>query len=223
MSTLALLEQLREFLLPGNDYPPNGIAAVRVSERGEMRASAAARWLAFSSQQTIEAGHSAFCWQATLKGVVITDAYQDGHGFARSQLAGLLTLRKAQQSPELDRAELQRYLASLVLSPAALRHHPALEWTIADGSGLQVRDVTGPANAAVDFELDAAAGEIICRARRPRLAGKVWIETPWRAVGGDFRLWRGMRAAHRLEVWWDTPQAPFCYYRSAVTALAIAP
>jgi hypothetical protein len=27
----------------------------------------------------------------------------------------------------------------------------------------------------------------------------------------------GMRVAHRLEVWWRIPSAPFCYYRSEVT------
>ena len=84
------------------------LPTVRLFEKGEMRTSAVARWMSFTSEQTLQTQCSGFRWDARTSGVVITDAYEDGHGMAISRLAGLLTLKKASSGPELDRGEVQR-------------------------------------------------------------------------------------------------------------------
>lgn len=215
----ALLEDLRGFLLPEGAAAAEAIHRVRICEKGQMRMSGEARWLSFTSEQTISARVSAFRWEARTSGVVITDAYHDGHGLAMSQLAGLLTLKKATRGPELDRGEMQRYLSSLMLCPAAVVNHPSLAWSVTEDRGLTVRDRHDTTNASVHIYLDDEAGEIICRTIRPRLVGKMAVDTLWMGKGGSFRLWRGMRVAHTLEVWWEIVGAPFCYYRSEVTGI----
>jgi len=178
--------------------------------------------MSFTSVQTLHTELSGFRWDARTSGVVITDAYEDGHGFAMSRLAGLLTLKKASRGPELDRGEVQRYLSSLMLCPAALVNHPSLEWTAIAESVLRVRDLADRTGATVDFEIGSGGEPVSCRTIRPRIAGKGAVDTDWVGKGNDFRLWNGMRVAHRLEVWWEVPGAPFCYYRSEVTRCELA-
>jgi hypothetical protein len=215
--TAALLTRLVDFLLPKGDAAARALQAVRISEKGEMRTSEESRWMSFTAELTFQTKLSEFRWEARTSGVVITDAYEDGHGIAMSRLAGLLTLKKATRGPELDRGEVQRYLSSLMLCPAAIVNHTSLEWTAVAESVLRVRDSTDPTRAAVDFEIGRDGEPTSCHTIRPRLVGRKAVDTKWVGKGSDFRVWNGMCVAHRLEVWWEIPNAPFCYYRSEVT------
>lgn len=214
--TATLLARLRGFLLPDGDAAARGLQSVRVIEKGEFRTTEKARWMSFTAEQTIQARFSGFRWEARTSGVVITDAYEDGHGVAMSRLAGLLTLKKASRGPELDRGEVQRYLSSLMLCPAALVNHDSLEWLAVSESALRVRDLADPTGATLDFEIGPDGEPGSCHTIRPRLVGKNAVDTKWVAKGSDFHLWNGMRMAHRIDVWWQIPNAPFCYYRSEV-------
>ena len=95
--------------------------------------------MSFTAELTFQTQFRQFRWEARTSGVVITDAYENGHGIAMSRLAGLLTLKKASRGL-LDRGEVQRYLSSLMLCPAALVNHASLEWTAVADSVLRVRD-----------------------------------------------------------------------------------
>ena len=215
--TAALLARLRGFLLPEGDETARGVPTVRIFEKGEMRMSAEARWMSFTAELTFQTKFSEFRWEARTSGVVITDAYEDGHGIAMSRLAGLLTLKRASLGPALDRGEVQRYLSSLMLCPAALVNHASLEWTAVTESVLRVRDLADPTGAAVDFEIGLDGEPTSCHTIRLRLVGRNAVDTECVGKGRAFRLWNGMRMAHRLEVSWEIPGAPFCYYRSEVT------
>lgn len=215
--TATLLARMRDFLFPEGDAAARDLRAVRIFEKGEIRASEKARWMSFTSKQTLQTRFSGFHWDARTSGIVITDAYEDGHGFAMSRLAGLLTLKKASHGPELDRGEVQRYLSSLMLCPAVLVNHASLEWNAVAESVLRVKDLADPTGASVDFEIGSDGEPGSCCTIRPRLVGRNAVDTKWVGKGSDFRLWNGMRVAHNLEVWWQVPGAPFCYYRSEVT------
>jgi len=215
--TATLLARLRSFLLPEGDAAARALQKMRVYEKGEMRATEEARWMSFTSEQTLETRFSGFRWDARTSGVVITDAYVDGHGLAMSRLAGLLTLKKASRGHELDRGEMQRYLASLLFCPALLVNNASLEWTSVGESMLHVRDLADPTGATVDFKVGDDGKPGSCHTIRPRLVGNKAVDTNWVGKGSDFRLWNGMRVAHHLEVWWEVQDAPFCYYRSVVT------
>jgi hypothetical protein len=92
--TALLLARLRGFLLPEGDAVARGLKTVRIFEKGEMRTSAAARWMSFTAELAFQTKFSEFRWEARTSGVVITDAYEDGLGIAMSRLAGLLTLKR---------------------------------------------------------------------------------------------------------------------------------
>jgi hypothetical protein len=218
-----LLARLYRFLFPGGEEAARSVTAVRISERGEMRMSPEARWIPFTAEEIIEARHSSFRWQARLSSsrltpVTVTDAYENGHGYLTVKAAGLIPLRKL-TGADVDRGELQRYLASTMFCPPALLNHSSLEWTAVGAHVLRVQDRNGPAGATVDLEITADGRPVACRAERPRLVGKNSVLTPWWGNYLEFRQWEGLQVASRLEVSWQLPQGPFTYFRSQLASL----
>lgn len=223
-STESLLARLREFCLPGGEDAARRIREVKITEKGEMRASRQARWLPFTAEQTIYSTESDFCWNAHLKvanlvPVTITDAYQQGHGVLLARVGPVTT--KSIAGPDADLGELQRYLASLIFCPAMLLNHPSLVWTAAGILTLRVSDRQDPRGATVDIELSENGKPVACRADRPRLVGKQTILTPWMGIGSDFREHDGFRVPNRLEVSWLI-DGWFEYYRSEITSFEVA-
>lgn len=222
--TTSLLARLHQFCFPGGEEVARSVIGVRITEQGEMRMSPEARWIAFTAEQTIEARRSSFRWQARLSSggltpVMVTDAYEDGHGYLTVKAAGLIPLKKI-TGADADKGEMQRYLASAMFCPPALLNHPALEWNAVGPLSLRLRDRNDPTGATVDLEITEAGRPVTCRAERPRLVGKHSVLTPWRGNYLEFREWEGLRVASRLEVSWQLPEGPFTYFRSELTLLA---
>jgi hypothetical protein len=210
--------------LPGSEEAARSVSGGRIAEQGEMRMSPEARWIPFIAEQTIEARRSSFRWVARLSSgrltpVTVTDAYEDGHGYLTVRAAGLIPLKKV-TGVDADRGELQRYLASTMFCPPALVNHSSLEWDAVGPLILRMRDRDDPMGATVYLEVTPEGRPVICRAERPRLAGKQSVLTPWRGSYLEFREWEGLRVASRLEVSWQLPEGPFTYFRSEVTTLA---
>lgn len=221
----SLLARLWQFCFPAGEDAARGITAVRTAEQGEMRMSPEARWIPFTAEQTIQARHSGFRWVARLHSgrltpVTVTDAYEDGHGWLALKAAAVIPLKRM-TGADVDQGELQRYLASIVICPPILLHHGSLRWTAAGPSTLRILDQNGPAAASLDLELSQEGRPVICRAERPRMAGKRSIITPWWGSYLEFREWEGMRVASRLEVGWQLAEGPFIYFRGEVTAFTV--
>jgi len=218
----ALLARLRAFCFPGGENCARSVSAVRTKEEGEMRASPGARWIPFRADQLIEARKSSFRWEARYQGgrmgwITVTDAYEKGHGRLVVKLGGVIPAERV-RGPEVDKGELQRYLASFVLCPSILLNHPSLGWRALGPHSLRVHDRTGPTDATVDVDINEEGCPIACRADRPRTVGKQSVLTPWSASGAEFKEWEGLRAPSRLEVSWGLPEGPFTYYRSEVVS-----
>jgi hypothetical protein len=222
--TETLLARLRKFWFPGGKDAARGVSSMRISEEGEMRSSPEARWISFSSNQVIQAGHSGFCWEAKLSSsrivpVTVIDAYESGHGRLVVK-AGLLPLKRI-AGPEADKGELQRYLASVTFCPPILLNHASLRWTAVGPRTLQVHDAQDSTGASVEIDLDQDGSPQACRTERPRMVGKQSVLTPWLAMGKEFRVWEGLCVPYRSEAAWQLPEGPFAYYRSEVTSFAV--
>lgn len=152
-----LLARLRAFFFQDGDGYGRSVRAIRIIERGEMRMSPGAKWIPFTAEQVIETARSNFRWEAKMGGsrfgfITVTDAYEEAHGRLAVKLGGVIpTTRLA--GPELDRGELQRYLASIAICPPILLNNPSLEYAAAGAGTLRVRDRQGPAEATVDLEI----------------------------------------------------------------------
>ncbi len=213
------LALLRDFLLPGGERTARQVRGVRTRERGEIRLAPEARWMPFTAEERIEAYRSSFRWEGRFRGVLmVTDAYEGGHGLLAMRVGGFPVKKTA--GPEMDRGELQRYLASIGLCPPALYNHLSLEWSEPRPHTLGVRDREGPKDASIELDLDSEGRPLRCRAVRPRRIGKQAVPAPWRADFQEFRDWEGMRAVSRFEVFWDLADGRFSYFRVEVTGCA---
>jgi hypothetical protein len=219
------LDRFRAFCFPGGEAAAALVQSVRIQQRGEIRSAPAARWMAFTADETIDATRSAFRWVARFGGgkrgwFSVTDAYEDGHGRLTIKVGGIVPV-KSESGPDVDKGELQRYLADVMACPPMLLVNPSLLWTPASSRILRVEDRNGPAGASIDIEIADDGRPLGCRAMRPRLVGKRSILSPWFGTCSGFEEREGLRMASRLEVAWDLPEGPFTYYRSEATSFEV--
>ncbi len=222
-NTTDLFHRLRSFLLPGGADAVRLVRRVRLTERGEMRSAPNARWIPFTAETMLGTQRSEFTWEARFRAgkvvpLLVTDAYEEGRGRLVVKVAGALPVVNA-RGPDLDKGELQRYLASVSLCPLMVLANHSLEWRAAGARTLRVRDTQGPAGTHVDIDLGEDGRPIAGRAERPRAVGRQTVLTPWRTASIDFREWGGLRVCVRAEAAWELPEGLFTYYRAEVTAL----
>jgi len=223
--TRPLLSLLRNFGMPGGTDAARPVCGVRIFEKAEMRSAPGAPWIPFTSETTMDARISSFRWDANmrsgrLRSVAVTDAYENGQGRLVARIAGVIPVANM-KGPDFDKGELQRYLASIVLCPPVLLHHPTLEWRALGIRTLRVRDTADQTGATIDLELGEDGAPLTIRAERPRAVGKRTVLTPWFGSCSNPREWNGLRVPACLEVAWQLPEGEFTYYRSEITSLEI--
>ena len=223
----ALLARLQSFLLPGGVERARSVRRVRLKEQGEMRSAPDARWIPFTAEERIDARQSGFLWEARFRTarvvpMVVVDAYEERRGRLVVKLGGAVPLVNS-RGPELDRGELQRYLAYASLCPPMLAANERLVWTAAGAQTLRVRDADDSTGATVDYEIGEEGCPIRSRAERPRAVGKKPIPTLWAATGLEFCERDGLFVATRLEAAWLLPGGWFTYFREEVTSFIAEP
>jgi hypothetical protein len=219
----SLLTLLRSFCFPEGDESARRIRVTVIGETGSLQMAPGARAIPFTSEQRTDCTRSGFLWNAhlnpgKLSSATVIDTYENGHGCIEVKALGLISAKRF-AGHDVDFGELQRFLASLILSPAALLNHPTLEFQTPQPSTLRVSDQKDPLGAFVDIVISENGEPVECRAQRPRLVGKHSILTSWRTRGSQFRVFKGLRVPTRLEAQWDLPEGPFPYYRSEITSL----
>jgi hypothetical protein len=220
-----LLEDLKRFLLPGGAEAARNIVRIRTTEKGEMRASPGARLIPYTARQTMEASCSGFVWEAKMWSsrivpTTVVDAYEGGHGRLVAKAGGAVPLANF-RGPEVDKGEIQRYLASIMSCPATLVSHRTLEWTVVGPRVLRVRDTADLTGATVDMEIGGDGRPVVCRALRPRAVGKKTVDTPWSALGKDFREHEGLRIPFVTEARWQYPECEFTYFHGELASIHI--
>jgi hypothetical protein len=219
----SLLSAWRVRAFPGGEEAARAIRAVEWTEKGELRSSPRARWIPFTARHRTEAARTSFRWEAMLgtgllTRTAVTDACDDGHGWSTARAAGLVPVARV-EGPEMDRGQVQRYLADLGRCPGALLLHPRLEASSAGGRWLRLRDAGGPDGATVELELGDEGDATAMRAVRPALHGRKFIERPWSGRMGEPVLWEGLRLPTRLEASWQTPEGEYVAYRAEGTPI----
>jgi hypothetical protein len=118
------------------------------------------------------------------------------------------------RGPEIDRGEAQRYLAELVWCPLAFLHNDELEFrALSDRS---VRVWIHDERTYVDLSFDEN-GDIV--GARTETRSRDGVVQPWEGRFSDFEKFEAIRAPARGEVWWETPEGRFEYWRGQVISL----
>ncbi len=201
--------------------PPVSPKGTLVEQSGRMRLGPDRPWMPFSAEQSLSADRSEFVWHARFKMAplvtgVVEDAFVEGEGRLDAKIWGIVPVAHA-RGLEVDRGELQRYLAELVWCPMALIYNHQLEFCALSDD--LVRVWVGDERTYVDYLFDED-GDIVGARTETRSRGDE--VQPWEGCFTDFEDFGGIRAPARGKVWWLTPEGRFVYWEGRVHTLSWA-
>jgi hypothetical protein len=197
---------------------------IQMRQRGTMRLRPGGEWRPMSASQVTSATTTDFVWFADIEilplvFVRVLDAHVGGKGLMEVRLFGsLLLVRKT--GSEIDRSELQRYLAELAWTPHAMRRNAALRWTVLDDNVIEVSAGEGAASARVNLIFEYGELSRVEAADRPRSVGGRLVPCRWLGHFFDYAQREAGHLPRRAEASWLLADGPFAYWRGEVTAYA---
>jgi len=197
---------------------------VRLEQRGRFRlGDADSPWKPLEATQHVAVDPPGFVWDATIRlapfvPVRVVDAYVGGEGSLRAAVLSVLTVADAEQSPELDAGELQRYLAEAVWYPTALLPAEGVQWAAIDERSaratLEHDDTT--VSLVVHFDDDHLVERVVAE-DRPRAVDDGFEPTRWTGRFWDYRERSGMLVPTVAEVEWNLPDGDLPYWRAKIS------
>jgi hypothetical protein len=203
------------------------VDAVTVEQAGELRpGDATSSWKPFTATQHVTVDPPGFFWHARVRlaplvGLEIHDLYRNGDGSAAISLFGVVPLGGADPSPELNEAELLRYLAEAVWYPTALLPSAGVQWTAIDEHTAEATLSHGGATATLAFHFDES-GDVrkVHAEERARHTGDGYEPTPWTGHWHDYERRNGMRVPTAGAVVWHLPDGDLTAWRGRVTDIS---
>jgi hypothetical protein len=202
---------------------PNGMVdstATELHQRGEIRLGPKKPWMPFHAVQTMSATTIAFRWRARFKVAgfipgIVEDAFRDGRGRLDAWVLWFIRVAHA-RGPQIDRGEIQRYLAELAWCPMAMLRNDSLRFQELSPNTVRVNAFDDDTHVDLMFNDDGDMAGVETRTRYRN-------ETiqPWRGRFDEYRDFGGVRLPAVGEVWWETPEGPFVYWRGRVTEFSL--
>jgi hypothetical protein len=221
---MSLVERIKRFSLPAGELAVRGVRAIKTTQRGEFRSSPSASWVAFTAEEYVDATKSGFCWKAQMgtgiKSVTVTDAYEDGQGRLVVK-KGPLKLKEL-RGPDVDKGELQRYLAYLSYCPAMIVNNPYLVMVAPGPKTLRISDKSDQTGTSVDLDVEDTGRISLARAICPMTVGRKVVMTPWSGTTRNFKEWQGLLLPYSLEAAWEPLQGAFTYIRIQLTSVTVS-
>jgi hypothetical protein len=223
VQTTSLIPRIKAYCFPHGEFAARGVRAIKTTQRGEFRSAPGARWIPFTAEEYVDAVRSGFSWDARmgtgLTSVHVIDAYENGHG--RLVLKkGPLKLKEL-MGRDVDKGELQRYLAYVSYCPAMIDNNPSLQMESIGPATVRICDRSDDTGASVDLDVADTGRILVARAIRPMTVGPRIVLTPWTATTDDFREVEGMLIPHTMEASWDVPEGAFTYIRIELLSVSV--
>ncbi len=212
---LSAVDRVRRFAMPHGHVQGRG---TWLRQRGEMRFAPDRPWMPFTAEQSFDGAGIDFRWAARVRmapmvSARVVDAFENGAGSLVARVFGIIPVARA-RGPETDTGEALRGLAELPWRPMAFGQESSLNFEAVSGA----RFDNGKTSALVDFDVDGEGRVLsVSVASRPRVLGKLVVDTPWSGTFGEYREFNGMRVPTAAEVSWHLPEGPFTYWRGRVT------
>ncbi|MCO4771983.1 MAG: hypothetical protein KDA24_18270 [Deltaproteobacteria bacterium] len=216
--TRPLPEIVKAYLRRCLPNPPAEARGTLLEQDGTIRLDPDKPWMPFSAEQRMDAFEPGFVWHARFKMAplvtgVVEDAFECGHGRLDAKIWGVIPVAHA-RGIEVDRGEVQRYLAELPWCPLAFRHNYDLHFE--EQSDRVVRVWVDDPGTSVDLLFGEDA--LITGARCLRNRGEE--VQPWEGAFSDYEDFGGVLAPAQARAWWDAPEGRFEYWRGTVTSLS---
>jgi len=145
---------------------------------------------------------------------LVRDAFVDGHGSMRAAVLGVVPVVNAPQTPELDAAALQRYLAESVWLPSALLPSQGVRWIPLTYTSARAKIRAGVTEVTLDFVFgpDGLVSRVFNPARFRDVHGTN-VPTPWEGRFLRYEDRGGMLIPVEAEVAWLLPDKRLTYWR----------
>ncbi|WP_380681427.1 DUF6920 family protein [Salinigranum sp. GCM10025319] len=216
----APVQRYFDTVLPERDP---GTAAVRIEQSGDLRLGGVdSAWKPFRATHHAVVGRPGFVWDATVDllpfvSARIRDTFVDGEGSARVTLFGAFPVAGADPSPELNEAELQRYLAEAVWYPTALLPENGVRWEGIDDRTARATLERGDTAASLVFHFSAGNEvERVHATHRYRRVDGGFEPTPWTGLWREYEVRDGVRVPTAGEVVWHLPDGDLRAWRGYV-------
>ena len=199
------------------------ITRVTLTQEGEFRFGGGDdEWHPFTASQLYSVSPPRYVWDATI-GIAplvtarVLDAYVDGEGLLRANLFGGVPVASAGPTPEMNEAELQRYLSETPWFPTALLPSAGVRWEGIDDRTARatIEDGDVSATGVFHFDEDGHISQLTAERYRQDVDGTA----PW---VGDYRAYEeraGIRIPTEAEVSWKTTDGTVPYWRGTITQL----
>jgi len=200
------------------------IDSVLLEQDGELRLDdASSPWKSFTATQHVTVDPPGFFWNASIRlaplvSVDVHDLYRDGDGSASVSLFGVVPVDGAEPSPELNEAELLRYLAEAVWYPTALLPSEGVTWEPIDDNTATATIEHGDVSASLEFSFneDDEVTRVYAE-KRHRRVDDGFEPTPWSGYWHDYQTQNGVRIPMAGEVVWHLPEGDMNAWRGRVT------
>ena len=202
------------------------VNSVRVEQEGELRPDTTSSWKSFTATQHITVDPPGFFWNASVSiapfvSLRIHDVYTGGDGSANVSLFGIITLDGTDPSPELNKAELQRYLAEAVWYPTALLPSEGVRWESIDDSAAEATLKYGGVSASLTFHF--SEDNVVTKVHAEERARRVddgYEPTPWTGLWHDYENRDGINVPSAGEVVWHLPDGNMKAWQGKVTDIS---
>lgn len=198
------------------------IAFARLEQEGEFLLRAPAGWAPFTATQFFRAEPPAFLWDARVRmapflQVRVRDSYVGGVGSMHGAVGGIVTVVRAEGTPEMASGSLYRFLAESAWIPTRLRPSPTLRWEPIDDTRALATLTDGETRVAVEFRFDVEGDIVgIHVPERAREVDGTYELAPWTGHFRDHRDIGGVRIPTRGEVAWVVNGEETPYWKGRV-------
>lgn len=179
-------------------------------------------WYRFTANQLYSIPSPGYVWDAEIRlaplvSARVLDAYVDGEGVLRANLLGGVPVASAGPSPQMNEAELQRYLSETPWFPTALLPGGGVIWEGIDDrtARAMVRDSGVSAEAVFHFDGDG----LIDRLTAERYRQDSDDVDSWIGRYRSYEVRNGMVVPTEAEVGWETDDGEVPYWRGTITEI----
>lgn len=197
------------------------VRTVHLEQRGEFRLGGdESPWYPLVATQYVSTAPPGFVWDATIAlfrvvPVRVLDVYNRGVGRLEARVFSVIPVASAGPDPEMNEAELERYLAEAAWYPTALLPAAGVEWTAIDEDTARATldDSTVTASLVFHFGDDGR----IDRVTTDRYQQDRGEYVPWTGYFEEYETRNGMQIPIRGEVEWNQSDGDVRYGRFTVT------
>lgn len=199
------------------------VEGVRLSQAGEFRLGGAdAPWHPFTATQVYSVSPPQYVWDATIElsplvTARVLDAYLDGEGLLRANLFGAVRVASAGPDPQMNEAELQRYLSETPWFPTALLPAAGVSWKGVDDRSARATINDGGVTATATFHFDEEG--YVRQLTADRYRRDEDATAPWVGEYGAYEERGRMSIPTEGEVGWKTVEGEIPYWRGTITGI----